>query len=544
MPTIVNDTSYYYPDSGLFEPAVSYDDGMFWRATAAGTINATAYAIGDIVYCEATEDNVAEGDVVWKVLSEDTATLGGFRIDGEGNANFGPYFSVDGPTGDVTIGSDAAGGGVIESGNYDAADGGEVFADAGTQITLNDGIIKSQHMVVDSGGVKASSFDLYEGDTLESTWDTTLDSGLVSGLLWGSTAGDHAFLGAYKSTVTGDAIVAKAITGNDGSILNMDGDGSFGLSGGVGANTRGISGVSSGLSIFDFNNDISIWAGGGQISLDPQVYFPATVGQKVRLYGNSDSYSIGISSSSMKLMSDRYFRFYDSGSGNEHAYLDCNGNDVTWRVQSPDGYIQMRVIDTTYARLETDRGQIYMNKPIMPTYNYNFNDGTAASPAFSFRTDTNTGMYRSGENQLAFTSGGAVTAYWTSANQANILGAYNSTTGGTNSVQVDSLGRLQRFVSARKYKTNIEPISKERRDAFFEAASGILYTSLCEDDDPDHVYVGVIADTINDAGWKELIAFHPDDPEEVESIKYDRIVALLIDEVKDLRARIELLEGQ
>lgn len=158
MPTIVNDGSYFYPDSGSFEPQVSYGDGYFWTATAAGTIDGIPYAIGDIVYCETPVEGVEEGDVTWKVLSEDTHVVGGFRIDAEGNANFGPNFSIDGPTGDVTIG----GSGTIQSGNYDAPDGAEVFADAGTKLTLSDGVIKSKHMVVDEDGVKAGAFEVYD----------------------------------------------------------------------------------------------------------------------------------------------------------------------------------------------------------------------------------------------------------------------------------------------------------------------------------------------------------------------------------------------
>jgi hypothetical protein len=230
MPTIVNDTSYYYPDSGLFEPAVSYGDGMFWRATAAGTINATVYAIGDIIYSETTAENVAAGDVVWKVLSENTSIVGGFRIDAAGNANFGPNFKVDGPTGTVTIGGNnaanlattagtvSAGGaaadinanvttiaggkistGNIRSTNYDAADTGEIFADAGTDLNLNDGIIKSQHLVVDASGVSATNFKLFDVDTKRAEWSTALNGNTYDGFIFQSGGADYSYIGAKTS---------------------------------------------------------------------------------------------------------------------------------------------------------------------------------------------------------------------------------------------------------------------------------------------------------------------------------------------------------
>jgi hypothetical protein len=167
--------------------------------------------------------------------------------------------------------------------------------------------------------------------------------------------------------------------------------------------------------------------------------------------------------------------------------------------------------------------------------------GGSAAPTYSFFGDEDTGMSRGSEDQIVFACGGVTAAYFTSEFQTNILGAYNSTTAGTNSCQVDSNGRLQRFTSALKYKANIAPIPKDRRDKFFEAAGGILYTSLCEDDDKDQQHVGLVADYIDEAGWEELICYNPDD-KSVESLKYDRIVALLVDEVKELRTRLAKLE--
>jgi hypothetical protein len=284
MPKIVNDTSYYYPDSGLFEPAVSYGDGMFWRATAAGTINGTVYAIGDIVYCETTEENVAEAAVVWKVLSENTSIVGGFRIDAAGNANFGPNFKIDGPTGTVTIGGNnaanlatvagtvSAGGaaadinanvttiaggkistGNIRSTNYDAADAGEIFADAGTDINLNDGIIKSQHLVVDATGVKASSFDLYSGDTKRAEWYTALNGGTFDGIRYGTTTNDSSWSGA-RSTDPSELWMYSGGGGAGTSYMILDGGFSI-----IGNATKSATISNNGLlSITSQNNHIRL----------------------------------------------------------------------------------------------------------------------------------------------------------------------------------------------------------------------------------------------------------------------------------------------
>lgn len=57
--------------------------------------------------------------------------------------------------------------------------------------------------------------------------------------------------------------------------------------------------------------------------------------------------------------------------------------------------------------------------------------GTATSPVYSFRGDTNTGMFRKGTDQLGFTTGGSEAAYFDASQNLNLTNALAEQQGGT-----------------------------------------------------------------------------------------------------------------
>tara|TARA_R100000773_G_C4218848_1_gene117371 strand:+ start:1115 stop:2047 length:933 start_codon:yes stop_codon:yes gene_type:complete len=170
-------------------------------------------------------------------------------------------------------------------------------------------------------------------------------------------------------------------------------------------------------------------------------------------------------------------------------------------------------------------------------------DGSQAAPTFSFESDADTGMYSSGANSLAFTTGGTgrlriesdgttvVTAGSANkgieleANGARVgrfgvlnpgvehqvyigtllgnsfvfrtnntekmrispsgkitaQGVYDSTTTGGSAVYVESDGDLLRFTSSLKYKTDVETLEDARADAILNCRP-VWYRSKCAND--------------------------------------------------------------
>lgn len=168
--------------------------------------------------------------------------------------------------------------------------------------------------------------------------------------------------------------------------------------------------------------------------------------------------------------------------------------------------------------------------------------GSASAPTLAFGTGY--GFYRTASViQCVYNSSSAASFSDTVAtlpNTVNSQGTYNNTTAAAANMVINASFNMQRSTSALKYKTDVQPIGSTMLDAFL-SLSGVTYRSKCEDDDKNKRHIGMIADYAASAGLTELVSYNADG--EVEGFQYDRCVALLLEAVKGLRARVHALEN-
>jgi hypothetical protein len=129
---------------------------------------------------------------------------------------------------------------------------------------------------------------------------------------------------------------------------------------------------------------------------------------------------------------------------------------------------------------------------------------------------------------------------------------YATTSGNSANVVVNPDGGVLRSTSALKYKQDIRDLPSIDITKF----RPIVYKSKCEGDDQTKDHFGFIADEVDAAGIKELVQYGAEG--EVEGFSYDRLTAVLVKSVQELKAindtqaetinaltaRIVALEGQ
>ena len=170
-------------------------------------------------------------------------------------------------------------------------------------------------------------------------------------------------------------------------------------------------------------------------------------------------------------------------------------------------------------------------------------DGSSSSPAFSFVGDTNTGFYCSTTDTIAASTGGTQRLTINSNGlkvNAGSLGV-NANADSTNGVIRASNDIIAFYSSDERLKENVKPIENALDKV--SKINGVTFDWI-EDMQEFHPNegndVGVIAQEIE----KVL-------PEVVETrdsgykaVKYEKIVPLLIESIKDLKAEIEELKGK
>lgn len=116
----------------------------------------------------------------------------------------------------------------------------------------------------------------------------------------------------------------------------------------------------------------------------------------------------------------------------------------------------------------------------------------------------------------------------------------SSTTASSNTVLVaGSYGRKFYVVSSlRKNKDNIKTI--ENPSEKVDNLRGVSFTSKCEVDDPKRVFYGFIAEEVEKA-VPELATYEDG---KLQSVQYDRVCALLVEDNKAMHKRISALEKQ
>lgn len=115
---------------------------------------------------------------------------------------------------------------------------------------------------------------------------------------------------------------------------------------------------------------------------------------------------------------------------------------------------------------------------------------------------------------------------------------YNGTTASGANINVASSGFIARSTSALKYKQDIRDLPSIDINKF----RPVVYKSKCEADDQTKDYFGFIADEVDSAGIKELVQYGADG--EVEGFSYDRLTAVLVKAVQELKAEVDSLKQQ
>ena len=116
-----------------------------------------------------------------------------------------------------------------------------------------------------------------------------------------------------------------------------------------------------------------------------------------------------------------------------------------------------------------------------------------------------------------------------------------STAGTANAVMATTgLGTRKLYLvsSLRKYKDNIKTIENPTEKV--DNLRGVTFTSKCEVDDPNQVFYGFIAEEVQEA-VPELASYADG---ELQSVQYDRVCALLVEDLKACHKRIAELESR
>ncbi|MEC1351700.1 phage tail spike protein [Bacillus licheniformis] len=137
----------------------------------------------------------------------------------------------------------------------------------------------------------------------------------------------------------------------------------------------------------------------------------------------------------------------------------------------------------------------------------------------------------------------------------------NRTTTAPANLHMNQYGNFEKVTSSQKYKINIEEFPKDRVEnilklnpkTWFDKLAVEAYAEILEsgrEDDEDKPYLeripGLIAEDVFEAGLKEFVFYGKPDENgnrEIEGVMYDRLFALLIPIVRDLKTRIENIES-
>lgn len=160
-------------------------------------------------------------------------------------------------------------------------------------------------------------------------------------------------------------------------------------------------------------------------------------------------------------------------------------------------------------------------------------DGSAANPGIRFASDLDTGMYRAEADIVAFTTGGVLRG---SFQPDGFYATTPNTTGSPANLVTAGAGHnnFMRSTSARRYKTNItydpeQLLAIELRPAKFYRP------------DDDAWYYGFIADDL--AEEDPLLGTYDPDTGEIENYDQRAVMAVMAAKINELARRVRELEG-
>ena len=193
------------------------------------------------------------------------------------------------------------------------------------------------------------------------------------------------------------------------------------------------------------------------------------------------------------------------------------------------------------------------------------NDGSSSAPTFTFDSDEGNGMYLSGTDEVAFTTGGTqrvkitsggVLQWITSSGVGGPLTATSSTSGYRYVLRNQTFGTLFEFSSDRDRKDQITNVTTVDSARWIDALQPVTYIErwLGEGEEPADnkqwreadMQVGFIADDVLSNSDTSLFAQATDNGEgglDPSGWKWETVIAATVAELKSVRARLEALEG-
>lgn len=151
--------------------------------------------------------------------------------------------------------------------------------------------------------------------------------------------------------------------------------------------------------------------------------------------------------------------------------------------------------------------------------------GTVSLPAFAFRGDTDTGMYRVGTNIVGLAGGGTLGLQVGGSAVKSTMIRDSTTANAANTYIATTDGQIYRSTSALKYKTNVETLTGVPR------LRGVTYTSTLD----DTRRIGLIADEVADV-LPEAAVYNEDG--DIEDYDTKAVLGYLVARVNDLEARL------
>jgi hypothetical protein len=192
------------------------------------------------------------------------------------------------------------------------------------------------------------------------------------------------------------------------------------------------------------------------------------------------------------------------------------------------------------AALKTDAGTLVINASTRVNVNAQLtvnNGGSYTKPSFAFDGDSDTGMLSKAAGQIEMVGNGTPILRLTTNFIVPLV--YSKTTAAGSNVNVNSSGALQRVSSSRKWKKDIETLHYWRAEKAIDALRPVWYRSAIADDDQTLGHYGLIAEEVFKVDPR--LTFIDDEGQPV-GVQYERLVPHLLMMVRELKARVELLE--
>ena len=147
---------------------------------------------------------------------------------------------------------------------------------------------------------------------------------------------------------------------------------------------------------------------------------------------------------------------------------------------------------------------------------------------------------RTASNNIVLSDGDGTPMLHITGNNAyfTVPSAYSATTASGANMNVASTGFIARSTSALKYKQDIRNLESIDINKF----RPVIYKSKCEKDDQNKDHFGIIADEVDEAGFKELVTYGAEG--EIEGFQYERFTVVLLKAIQELKAELDATKAE